>query len=235
MASFIVTISPITIRNYVVFKGFIPLSLGMGTTFVEGLGDYDTEGKLGMPATDEGVMAMDARIADRPDYHGNLYAPDGVARERERMKVALAVVRENPLWYFTSVLKRAFSTLRLERVPAIAPEREEKETTPPVLYYLNVPLKLLQRLFITAVVLPFFLFGVVVLLSRNEYSKLMLLSVVPLYYFCVQSLIHTEYRYVLGTPHMMMIVVAFCLSVIVGKLPKPAWLRSNVDDLTAPQ
>lgn len=235
MASFIVTISPITIRNYVVFKSFIPLSLGMGTTLVEGLGDYDTDGKLGMPATDEGVMEMDARIAGRPDYRGNLYNPDGVERERERLKIALTVVRENPGWYFTSVLQRGFSTLRFERVPAIAAERDERATTPPVLYYLNVPLKLFQRGFITAVFLPLFILGVVILLSRRGYSKLLMLAIVPLYYFCVQSLIHTEYRYVLATPHLMMIVAAVCLSVGLGKLSQHTLRRSDVEGLTRAQ
>ena len=69
-----------TIRNYVVFHSFVPVSVGFGTTFVEGLGEMDSDGRTGMPTLDEGVMEMDAAHAGRPDYYGNLYAPDGIAR-----------------------------------------------------------------------------------------------------------------------------------------------------------
>ena len=145
IASFILTISPITIRNFVVFHSSIPLSLGMGTTFVESLGDYDSECKLGLPKTDEGVMKMDALRSNRPDYNGGLYNPDGVEKERERTKFGLAVVKANPGWYFTSVVHRGITGIRMERMPVIAPERDEKETTNPILYGLNIPLKWFQK------------------------------------------------------------------------------------------
>jgi hypothetical protein len=212
IAGFVVTISPITIRNYVVFHSFIPLSVGMGTTFVEGLGEYDTDGRLGLPSTDEGIMAMDSLHAGRPDYYGNLYNPDGVRRDRERIEIGLAAVRANPWWYFKAVLHRGITTFRMERVPVIAPDRDEKETTNPILHYLNVPLKLFQRVFITAIFLPLFVIGTILLLRDTENrTNLTILAVVPLYFMCVQSLIHTEYRYVLATAHILMIFAAFTL------------------------
>lgn len=219
IASFVLAISPISIRNYVVFHSFIPLSLGMGTTFVEGLGEYDTVGRLGLPSTDQGVMEMDALHAGRPDYYGNLYNPDGVRRDRERIKIGLAAVRANPWWYFKAVLHRGITTFRMERVPVIAPERDEKETTDPILYYLNVPLKLFQKVFITAVFLPLFLIGVILMFREKEQRiKLLTLAIVPLYYMSVQALIHTEYRYVLATPHILMIIAAVPLSFLIGRI-----------------
>jgi len=77
LAAFILAIAPITIRNYIAFKTFIPLSVGFGTTFVEGLGDLDHDGSKGMPVTDEDVMRMDSAHFGRPDYYGNLYRPMG--------------------------------------------------------------------------------------------------------------------------------------------------------------
>lgn len=219
IAAFVLTISPITIRNYAVFKSFIPVSLGMGTTFVEGLGDYDPERRFGVPSTDKGVMEMDALHADRPDYYGQLLNPDGVNRERERIKIGLSVVGSNPGWYLKSVLHRGFTTLRMERVPANATERDEKDTTIPALYYLNVPLKLFQKLFITAIFLPLTILGVIILLIEKERrAKLMILAVVPLYYMSVQALIHTEYRYVLAMTHILMIISAVSLSFLAGKI-----------------
>jgi|GEM_PF-1681063 len=228
IASFLVSISPITVRNYVVFHSFIPLSVGIGTTFVEGLGEYDTDGRLGLPSTDEGIMAMDSLRAGRPDYYGNLYDPDGILRERERVNIGLGVVRANPWWYFKAILHRGITTFRMERVPVIAAERDEKDTTSWIFYYLNVPLKLFQKVFITAVFLPLFLIGVILLLSQREQRiKLAILAVVPLYFISVQSLIHTEYRYVLATPHILMVIAAVSLSFLVGKI---AGLRSQRSD-----
>src|SRR6185295_19162447 len=40
-------ISPLTIRNAIVFGKFIPVSLGAGQTLVEGIADYNTDGSLG--------------------------------------------------------------------------------------------------------------------------------------------------------------------------------------------
>jgi len=219
IAGFVLTISPITIRNYVFFHSFIPLSLGMGTTFVEGLGDYDKDGRIGLPSTDEGVMEMDARHFARPDYYGHLLNPDGVKRERERIKIGVAAVWANPGWYLSSVLRRGVSTLRMERVPVISAEHDEKETTRALFYYANIPLKLFQKLFITAVIAPLAIFGLIILLTdRQQRAKVLILAIVPLYYMSVQALIHTEYRYVLATTHILMIFSAVTLSFVVGKI-----------------
>jgi 4-amino-4-deoxy-L-arabinose transferase-like glycosyltransferase len=44
----VLTIMPITIRNAVVFKSFIPLTLGTGTNLMEGIADYDPEKRFAM-------------------------------------------------------------------------------------------------------------------------------------------------------------------------------------------
>jgi hypothetical protein len=219
LTAFAVSIAPIAIRNYVVFEAFVPLSLGSGTTLLEGLGDYDTDGRLGMPKLDEDVMRMDVARSARPDYYGYLYAPDGVERERARIKDGLNVISANPFWYAKAVGHRALTSFRMERVPAIDSSRDEKDTTPVLLYYLNRPLKLVQKSFVTGVILPLFLFGLFVLaaLMRNR-TKLAILAIVPLYYALVQSLLHTEYRYVLATPHVMLIVVAAGLCYLWDKI-----------------
>jgi 4-amino-4-deoxy-L-arabinose transferase-like glycosyltransferase len=223
LVAFILTIVPITIRNYAVFERFIPLSLGLGTTFLEGLSDYDTDGVLGMPRTDEDVMEMDVRLAGRVDYRGNLLNPDGVDRERRRITIGVAVAGDNPLWFARSVAHRGLTTLRMERVPAIAAERDERETTPPAFYLINRPLKAIQRLFVTAVILPLALLAVISLLRRRDARQsLAILSIVPLYYMTMQALIHTEYRYVLATTHILIILAAVTLGFAINAILKRA-------------
>lgn len=228
LAAFIVTVAPVTLRNYVVFHSFIPLSLGTGTTFVEGLGDHDAYGRHGVPATDEGVMEMDARQVERPDYYGNLYNPDGIERERRRIKIGLSVVASDPLWYAASVFQRSMMTFRMERVPVITTRIDGQKIQSQLLNFLNMPLKFVQKLFITAVFLPLFLFGVMLMLRTKEQRiKLAILSIVPVYFAAIQSLLHTEYRYLLPASHVLVILAAIPISIVIGRLSKLSFQRSN--------
>jgi 4-amino-4-deoxy-L-arabinose transferase-like glycosyltransferase len=230
-AAFILMIAPITLRNYAVFHTFVPLSIGFGTTFVEGLAEMDSDGRTGLPPLDEGVMEMDAADVGRPDYYGSLYAPDGIARERNRIARGLAAVNADPGWFASGVLKRGTMAFRMERVPVIEPSYDEGPATPALLALINVPLKFIQRIFITAVVLPFVLFGIVVLLRMpDDRRKMVLLLAVPLYFATVQPIVHTEYRYLLPAAHMLMLLASVPLGWLAMRV-----IGSNVDNLAAPQ
>jgi hypothetical protein len=124
-------IAPLTIRNYIVYDHFIPVSLGAGQTMLEGISDYDEEKSLGIPNTDMGLMKWEAEIYGRPDYYGTLFNPDGVRRERLRLAQSLAVVRSHPFWFLGVMVSRAGSMLRLERVRIISAD-------PPVTHSTNI-------------------------------------------------------------------------------------------------
>ena len=111
----LVVVAPLTIRNAVVLGYFVPVSLGAGQTLIEGIADYDGEGRFGMPATDVGVMRMEAESYNRPDYYGTLFNPDGVLRERRRIRLGFSVIRSHPFWFLSVMLRRGTSMLRLER------------------------------------------------------------------------------------------------------------------------
>src|SRR5258708_313210 len=113
---------PLTIRNAVVFHRFIPLSLGAGQTLLEGIADYDPQGKFGVPNTDIGIMKQEAEQSQRPDYYGTLFNPDGVERERARMSRGFALIRSHPLWFSGVMARRAASMLRLERSQVVSTE-----------------------------------------------------------------------------------------------------------------
>jgi 4-amino-4-deoxy-L-arabinose transferase-like glycosyltransferase len=232
LLTLIATVAPVTIRNAIVFKSFIPLSLGMGHMIVIGLADYDTTGSLGLPKTDEDETALDARRDGRPDYYGSLYTPDGVLREKERTRLGVSLIAEHPVWFLSVIVRRGFGLLRMERVPVIARERDEKDITPPVLYLLNRPLKAIQSAFITAVILPLAILGLLLLLADREKRKVaLLLTLVPMYYMAVQSLIYTEYRFVVAVPYFVFILAAVGIGFLAGKLAK--LFGSNVDGTAA--
>ncbi|HEX8088342.1 MAG TPA: glycosyltransferase family 39 protein, partial [Blastocatellia bacterium] len=111
-ASAMIVISPITIRNWMVFHRFIPLSLGAGITLIEGIADYAKSGRFGMPGFDREVKDKDAEWYGRPEYAENVWTPDGIERDRERFARGLEVVRSNPVWFAGVMSRRAAFMLR---------------------------------------------------------------------------------------------------------------------------
>lgn len=112
VGALVIVIAPITIRNWVVYHHFIPISIGGGLNLVEGIGEYDKQGKFELPILDPDVMVKEVEWNGRPDYGGSLYVPDGIERDRERFARGFAVVRANPGWFATVMLRRMFFMLR---------------------------------------------------------------------------------------------------------------------------
>ena len=111
---------PLTLRNAIVFHRFIPLSLGAGQTLLEGIADYDTAARFNIPNTDMGIMKQEAEIFRRPEYYGTLFNPDGVERERWRLRRGFAVIRSHPFWFSGVMARRAASMVRLERARRVS-------------------------------------------------------------------------------------------------------------------
>ncbi|HEU4479262.1 MAG TPA: glycosyltransferase family 39 protein, partial [Pyrinomonadaceae bacterium] len=116
----VIVIAPMTIRNALVFRSFIPVSLGTGVILCEGIGDYDVEQRFGLSTTDDGTCAQEAQWAGRPEYAGALYRPDGIVRERSRTARAWAVIRSNPAWFIGVMVRRTLTMLTYEQVPIIS-------------------------------------------------------------------------------------------------------------------
>ena len=223
-------IAPLTIRNAAVFGKFIPLSLGAGQTLIEGIADYDHDGSLGLPQTDIELIRGEAEAYQRPDYASSLFTPDGPARDRARLARGLAVVRTHPFWFSGVMVRRAFSMLRLERTP-LRLATTNSATSQSLFQW---PLRTLQKLFITAIFLPLVLLGAGILIYRRQFQSLAILLVVPCYYFCMQSALHTEYRYVLVIHYFLFVLAAVAIYSITCQMkrafgkPNPAASRSDI-------
>jgi Dolichyl-phosphate-mannose-protein mannosyltransferase len=372
----LLVILPLTIRNYIVYDHFIPVSLGAVPPLLEGISDYDDDKSLGIPNTDKGLTKWESEIYNRPDYSEMLFNPDGVKRERMRLAQGFAVIRSHSFWFFGVMVRRAGSMLRLERVRLISAdppvthslalpdtatpvwsnspqdlfangvveskaikispaldgqmvnvESDESKnllTSAPISigeqtdYVLRLPvriergrimvsikgannnheyastiveeqnwksaaeqplnvieipfvsasaaqaqivltnagakgvipifqigqaqlfslgaasftwtravrapLRLIQKLFITAVMLPLVIIGLVLLIRARQWSALVLLLVVPAYYLSVQSALHTEYRYVLAVHYFLFVLVAVALDA-AGSLLRKVWSK----------
>ncbi|MFY9618705.1 MAG: glycosyltransferase family 39 protein [Pyrinomonadaceae bacterium] len=376
IAGTLLIVLPLTIRNAIATRHFIPVSLGAGQTLLEGLADYDTNNRFGIPNTDMGIMKQESEIHQRPEYFGMLFNPDGVQRERARMKRGVRVIASNPVWFASVMVQRAASMTRLERTRLISrtptisrsmdiaglqpltssaltdligrchgqtasagihmdPDSVEPTltgdgarygkqiscgpfaTNPDVEYAFELPVKVyqgrmrvsvaagndqtasaiiepletktgeqlvqiirlpfvasdrvtnidfsneasqkppllsvssinlyelgparflwtryprlllfqLQRVFVTAAFLPLALIGVGLTIFRKRTAALIILAVVPLYYFTVQSAFHTEYRYVLAVNYFLFAFAAVAISWVGGKI------KSKITSLRAP-
>ena len=204
VAGTILLLAPLTIRNAIIFHRFVLISLGAGQTLLEGIADYDREGRFGIPPTDVEIQQQEAEDFQRPEYARSLFNPDGIDRERARLSRGFAVIRSHPFWFTGVMARRASTMVRLERVPLVA----STPSSPRVVIY---PV---QKIFLTAVMLPLAILGLFVVIMQKHSRALVILSVVPLYYFTVQSIVHTEYRYVLAVVYFLFAFAAVGVTAI---------------------
>jgi hypothetical protein len=105
-------IAPITMRNWVIYRRFIPLTIVTGLNLIQGLAEFDKEGRFGLPLMDAEARVKDAEWHNRPDYERSLWFPDGIERDRYRFKRGLEVIRANPGWFAKVALSRMAFMLR---------------------------------------------------------------------------------------------------------------------------
>ena len=115
-----IVVVPITIRNALVFRSFVPIALGTGVTLCQGIADYDVEQRFGFSTTDHGTNVQEAQWAGRPDYADELYRPDGIQRERARIARGLAVIRSNPAWFVGVMGRRVVKMFEYEPVSIVS-------------------------------------------------------------------------------------------------------------------
>jgi hypothetical protein len=88
----------------------------------------------------------------------------------------------------------------------------------------------IQRVFITAVILPAALIGLLIMILKKQRAAIVVLSVVPVYFFTVQSAVHTEYRYVIAVTYFLFafagVAIGFGFDLVFRKLSTRATTKS---------
>jgi len=143
-----------------------------------------------------------------------LFTPDGPERDRARLARGFAVIRTHPFWFLSVMFRRAASMLRLERTPL----RVATTGAGAGWQIFHWPLRAVQKLFITAIFLPLILIGIGILIFKRQFQSLAILLVVPCYYFFTQSVLHTEYRYVLVIHYFLFMLAAVAVHAIACKV-----------------
>ena len=211
---FITLITPLVIRNAVGLHIFTPTGLGAGTNLWEGIGETNRAEEFGAVYGDAALVSKErVELGVPKDQRFELYYPDGVRRDRERSRKAVAVIASHPVWYATVMLRRMAGVLKFFGKPDpiygssginVTSERCRPERMPrAVATFLIEPLGMLQSI-VRHAALPLMLVGVALTLWSNWRWALLVLSTV-LYYLVVGSSLHTEFRY--GLPMQALLFV----------------------------
>lgn len=225
----VLVISPLVIRNYLVFTDFPPTAGGtIGTNIWEGLGETELGRQHGFLFGDDKLLEHERKkLGYPPDFPIEMQWPDGIRRDKERTREALAFIKQRPVWYAGVMLGRMWGMLKVAGDPVpysasnginvtskkcLSPERQGGVLA----FNVNV-LGMIQSV-VRYLLLPLAVLGIFIAL-RTDWRLSCVLLVTILYYLVPGTVGHTEIRYVLPM-HGVLIVFAGCAFKFEG------WRRS---------
>jgi hypothetical protein len=224
----VAAIAPIALRNAVAVQAFVPVRLGAGTLLWEGIGETERGAEFGAVASDSGVVEQErVALGFAPEAPLGLFWPDGVGRDRERARKAMAVIRSHPIWFAGVMARRMGGMFDYEGyyTHLYGPLGFNVRVALPAVQH-NGLLVLLVRFLsmLQSILLPLWLMlsciGVV-LAARREWRTAVLLLSTVLYYLVMNSIMHMEQRYNLPMQALLLVFAGFtlhCLSELPGEL-----------------
>jgi 4-amino-4-deoxy-L-arabinose transferase-like glycosyltransferase len=204
--SSLLLVAPITLRNAIVFHEFLPNGLNVGVNLWEGLGETERGVAAGMVVSDQLMLEIERKKLNLPpEYPLTLAYPDGIRRDRERMRESLQMISAHPFWYVGVMGRRAARLLKIAGKPApyqasAGINVTSKKCLSPawqggVVAMLVDTLGMMQSV-IRYLILFLLLPGVWLGIRRNRLGSSLLLITV-FYYLLTCSVGHTEMRYAL--------------------------------------
>ncbi|MGH9822510.1 MAG: hypothetical protein ACREDR_04570, partial [Blastocatellia bacterium] len=245
----IVAVAPITIRNYIVYRQFVPVQIGAGLNLWTGIGQSSGGERFGAVTYDHAAAEQDAAVYQNGGYATSWYTPDGVMRDHARFQRAVAVIAHHPVWYARSVFERMVHMFNYTTEASlvfrngdtrliVAGQKEKKAIEAKLaggkaLNSMERPevsagrtlafaqaisptrpiVRALQRTAKETAV-PFILLGAILAFYFSP-RRSAFISIVPLYYLLFQSLIHTEFRYVLPMHYFVFVLASIAWVVLV--------------------
>jgi dolichyl-phosphate-mannose-protein mannosyltransferase len=230
----LVVISPVVIRNLVVFYPEVaPTGLNVGYNLLAGIGETERGAEFGAPCCDEQMIEQD-RVAMNlpPDAPLALVYPDGIRRDRERGRRALAIIKSHPIWFAGVMAKRTWGHLKFAGKPAPSvgsaginvtaqktlPENRQRGVLAGAVNTLGAIQSIWRWL-----ALPLMLVGVWLAFRLNRVATWLLLATV-LYYLATLAVGHSEIRYGLPMQALLIIFAGVTVSQIVS-WSRDGWKR----------
>jgi len=201
-----IIVSPIVVRNYISFPDFTPTGGTIGTNLWEGLGETELGRSNGFLYGDDKMVERERIKMGLPsEFPLEPQWPNGIQRDRERVRESLDFIKQHPIWYTGVMLQRMWGMLKVagEPLPYYGSSginvTANKCLSPAwqggvVAAGVNV-LGMLQSV-IRYLLLPLMVVGIFVAVRRNL-ATTGLLGVTILYYLIPGTAAHTEIRYML--------------------------------------
>ena len=227
LAATIVVISPIVIRNYIVFPNFTPTGGTIGVNLWEGLGETELGRANGFRFGDDKLLDYERQKYGWPaDMKLDLQWPDGIRRDQERTRESLAFIKQHPVWYLGVMAGRMWGMLKVagDPVPYCGVSGinvTSSKTLPPhrqsgvLAAGVNV-LGMIQSV-VRYLFLPLAALGIYLGL-RKDWRLSLLLLVTVVYYLVPGTAAHTEIRYVLPMHGVLIVFAGAALDRIVQKI-----------------
>ena len=224
LAGTVLVISPIVIRNYLVFPDFTPTGGTIGVNLWEGLGETELGRSHGFLFGDDQMVERErVRMGLPADAPLEVQWPDGIRRDRERTRESLAFIRQHPIWYAGVMLGRMWGMLKVAGDPVPYTGTSGINVTsakclPPswqggvLAFGVNV-LGMVQSV-VRYIFLPFAAFGIYVAVRKNLGITCLLLVTV-LYYLVPGTSAHTEMRYVLPMHGILIVFAGIAISELI--------------------
>ena len=217
----VVTISPIVIRNYLVFPDFTPTGGTIGANLWEGLGETELGRSHGFAISDEAMDEQERIKMGLPaDFPLEAMWPDGIKRERERTRESLAFIKQHPVWYAGVMLHRMWGMLKIAGAPlpyfgtsginvtspkCLSPARQGG------LLAIAVNALGMWQSVTRYALLPLAAIGCW-LAARRDWLISSLLFATIIYYLVPGTIAHTEIRYVLSLHWLLQIFAGVTIS-----------------------
>ena len=231
LAVALAVVAPITVRNARIYGELVPVSANGGIVLWEGIADAGGRA-YGARSRDLEVAAEEAIRFGDPRYAKTWATPDGIARDRDRVRRSLEVIRAHPAWYAASVVRRSGEVLASGRAAEpVQPRPPELAADSPVVDHPAVrlaaalalfrpPLRALQGL--AAGPAPLLAAAGLALLVVAAPRRALLLALVPAYVLLVQSPMHFEPRFALPKDAFTPALVAVGLVGLAGAVARGA-------------
>jgi hypothetical protein len=221
-----VIISPIVIRNYVSFPDFTPTGGTIGVNMWEGLGETELGRKNGFQFGDDKLREHERSKMGLPaDFAMDLQWPDGIRRDRERIKESLDFIKQHPVWYAGVMLKRIWGMLKVagDASPYYGSNginvTSRKCLTPEWqggLVALTVNVLGMVQSVVRYLFLPLVVLGIYVGIRWNRMATGMMAATI-LYYLIPGTVGHTEIRYVLPVYGLLAVFAGAAVSWMINR------------------
>jgi hypothetical protein len=228
----LIVISPVVIRNLIVFYPEVaPTGLNVGWNLLAGIGETERGAEFGSPCCDEQMIEQDrATMNLPPDAPLALTYPDGIRRDRERGRRALAIIKSHPVWFAGVMAKRTCGHLKfagrpIANVGSAGINVTAAKTLPGnrqrgVLAFAVNILGAIQSVW-RWLALPLMLIGGWLAFRQNRVATWLLLATVA-YYLATLAIGHSEIRY--GLP-MQAILIVFAGVTVSAVARFSSWTR----------